>query len=68
MENALSKAIANIYSEETETHNSKYFAVLLFYTAGEIGDTELPTHVYMCTNILKFNENEVKSAIKKASR
>ena len=58
MENILSKTIANMYSEETEIHNSKYFAVLLFYTAGEINDTELPPHVYLCTNIVKFNNGE----------
>lgn len=54
MENELSKAIAHMYSEEP----NKHFAVLLFYTAGEIGDTELPPHVYMCTNIVKFNDGE----------
>lgn len=60
MENALSKAMAHMYSNTSHSiiFYHKYFAVLLFYTAGEIGNTELPPHVYMCTNIVKFDNGE----------
>lgn len=51
MENELTKRMAQEYVD----HTGKYYAVLLFEKAGNLGEDEIPPHVYLCTNKRYFN-------------